>query len=138
LFQFLNGTHLMQVINRTHLSIAVLAIASLTLPSLAQAKRLGGGVKGQPSAAAPAKAPVAPTAPAAKAPTPPAAPAAPAATAAPAAGSGMMGTMGAMAVGAMVGSMAGNALASPQTPEQKAAAEKAAADKAAQAGTPAK
>ena len=43
----------------------------------------------------------------------------------------MMGTMGAVAVGAMVGSMAGSALASPQTPEQKAAA-----DKAAQAGTP--
>jgi hypothetical protein len=34
--------------------------------------------------------------------------------------------------------MAGSALASPQTPEQKAAAEKAAADKAAQAATPAK
>ena len=47
----------------------------------------------------------------------------------------MMGTMGAVAVGAVVGSMAGNALASQQTPEPK---EKAAAEKAAKAASAAK
>ncbi|MBT9474961.1 ABC transporter substrate-binding protein [Polaromonas sp.] len=114
---------------RTSLSIIALAVASLTLPSLAHAKRMGGGFKAKPATAAPAKAPAA------------AAPA-PAAAAAPAAaGSGMMGTMGAVAVGAVVGSMAGNAMAAPATPEEKekAAAKKAAAEKAAApAATPAK
>ena len=113
---------------RTSLSIVALAVASLTLPSLAHAKRMGGGMKAAPrtSAPAPAKAPAA----AAPAPavTPAAAGAAPAAAPA-AAGSGMMGTMGSMAVGAVVGTMAGGAIAGAINPEekQKAAAEKAAA-----------
>lgn len=111
---------------RTSLSIVALAVASLTLPSLAHAKRMGGGMKAAPRTSAPAPA----KAPAAAAPAPAAAPAAAAPAAAPAAaGSGMMGTMGSMAVGAVVGSMAGSAIAGAMNPEekQKAAAEKAAA-----------
>ena len=111
---------------RTSLSIVALAVASLTLPSLAHAKRMGGSTKAAPSTSAPVPA----KAPAAAAPAPVATPAAAAPAVAPAAaGSGMMGTMGSMAVGAVVGSMAGSAIAGAMNPEdkQKAAAEKAAA-----------
>ena len=112
---------------RTSLSIVALAVASLTLPSLAHAKRMGGGgMKSAPRTSAPAPA----KAPAAAAPAPAATPAAAAPTAAPApARPGMMGTMGAVAAGAVVGSMAGSAIAGGMNPEekQKAAAEKAAA-----------
>ena len=109
---------------RTSLSIVALAVASLTLPSLAHAKRMGGGMKAAPRTSAPAPA----KAPAAAAPAPAVTPAA-AAAAPAAAGSGMMGTMGSMAVGAVVGTMAGGAIAGAMNPEekQKASAEKAAA-----------
>ncbi|WP_309678662.1 transposase [Polaromonas sp.] len=67
-------------------------------------------------------APAAPTAP--KAPT--AATAAPAAAAAPAArGPGLMGTMGAVAVGAVAGSMAGNALAGGLSSDKETKAKEA-------------
>lgn len=112
---------------RTSLSIVALAVASLTLPSLAHAKRMGGGgMKSAPRTSAPAPA----KAPAAAAPAPAATPAAAAPAAAPVpARPGMMGTMGAVAAGAVVGSMAGSAIAGGMNPEekQKAAAEKAAA-----------
>ncbi|ABX35483.1 conserved hypothetical protein, conserved [Delftia acidovorans SPH-1] len=132
---------------RATASVIALAIASLTVPTLAQAKRMGSGGKSVRPASI-GKAPAQPAAPAAptasKAATPaspaapatpatPAAPAAPAAAAAPAAtpatagaaGPGMMGTLGAAAVGAVAGSMAGNALAGAMTPEKDAAAKEA-------------
>lgn len=107
---------------RATASVIALAIASLTVPSLAQAKRMGGGKTVRPASigSAPAKpaAPAAPTAAAKPAtPAPAAAPAAaapaaaPAAAAAPRAGSGMMGTMAGAAVGAVAGTMAGSAIA---------------------------
>ena len=140
---------------RATASVIALAIASLTVPTLAQAKRMGSGGKSVRPASigkAPAQpaAPAAPTASKAATPSTPAAPAAPAAptagaapAAAPAAGaapaaaapgaaaapatrgSGMMGTLGAAAVGAVAGSMAGNALAGAMTPEKDAAAKEA-------------
>lgn len=96
---------------RTSAGVIALTIASLAAPSLAHAKRMGSGGKSMSTARmSKAPAPAAPVAP--KAPAPAPAPAA-AATAAPAAARspGLMGTMGAVAVGAVVGSMAGNALA---------------------------
>lgn len=95
---------------RATASVIALAIASLTVPSLAQAKRMGGGKTVRPASigSAPAKpaTPAPAAAPAAAAPA-----AAPAAAAAPRAGSGMMGTMAGAAVGAVAGTMAGSAIA---------------------------
>ena len=90
-------------------AVIALTIASLTLPTLAHAKRMGGS-RAAPSsinrapAAAPVAAPKAPTAPpASTAPTaakaaPAAAPAAPAAAAPAAAGPGLGSTLGAAVV----------------------------------------
>ena len=106
---------------RTTASVIAVTIAALAAPSLAHAKRIGGGKSVRPAAInkAPAKpatpAPTAAAKPAtpatpASAPAAAAAPAAPAAAAAPA-GSGLMGTMAATAAGAVVGTVAGNAIA---------------------------
>ena len=124
LFNFFYLSKFMNASFRTSLSIVALAVASLTLPSLAHAKRMGGGgMKSAPRTATPAPA----KAPAAAAPAPAATPAAAAAPAA--ARPGMMGTVGAVAAGAVIGSVAGSAIAGGMNPEekQKAAAEKAAA-----------
>ncbi len=129
---------------RTSATVITLTIAALAAPSLAHAKRMGGGGR----SVAPArigKAPAAPVAPAAKAPATVAAPAAtpatpapaaaastaaPAAAAAPARGPGLMGTMGAAAVGAVAGSMAGNALAGGTASDKDAKAKEAKAKEA--------
>jgi hypothetical protein len=111
---------------RTTTSVIALTIASLAVPSLAFAKRMGSGGRTMPTARA-GNAPVAPVA--AKAPAPAAAPAvtaAPAVAAAPAArGPGLMGTMGAVAVGAVAGTMAGNALAGGTNSDKEAKAKEA-------------
>lgn len=125
----------MTSISRTAAAVIALSVAAFTLPTAAHAKRMGGGSRSIPPASigkAPAKpaAPAAPTAPAA--PSAAAAPA-PAAAAAPAArGPGMMGTMGAAAVGAVAGSMVGNAMASPNKEVTAKEAEAQAAEKEAQ------
>lgn len=125
----------MTSISRTAAAVIALSVAAFTLPTAAHAKRMGGGSRNIPPASigkAPAKpaAPAAPTAPAA--PSAAAAPA-PAAAAAPAArGPGMMGTMGAAAVGAVAGSMVGNAMASPNKEVTAKEAEAQAAEKEAQ------
>ena len=145
---------------RATASVLAVTIAAFAIPSVAQAKRLGGAKKPMARPAAVSKAPASPAAPAAPAaaqrpaaatPATPATPAAPAsAAAAPApaataaapaasAGSGMMGTVAGAAVGAVVGTMAGNALASTfqgdkaEDPNAAAKAQAAADAKAAEA-----
>ena len=132
------GKYSVKTSYRAAASVIAIAIASLTLPSLAQAKRMGSSKSVRPAsigAKAPAQpAPVAPAAAAkpAAATTAPAATAAPAAVAAtpaaaatPARGSGMMGTMAGAAVGAVAGTMAGNALAGSMGGNKEAEAKKA-------------
>ena len=111
----------------TAAAVIALTIASLTLPSLAHAKRFGGtksapaSMSRTPATAPPAvsKSPATPTTPAA----PATATAGLAAAAAPtaAAGPGLAGTLGAAVVGGAVGSMAGNALAGGLSPDKEAA-----------------
>lgn len=119
----------------TAAAVIALTVASLVAPSMAHAKRMGGG-KSAPSSfnRTPAAAPAAAARPAAP---PAAAAAAPAAAAPAAAGPGLGSTLGAAVVGGVVGSMAGSALAgSMSSPEKEAAkakqAEAAAAEKEAQ------
>ena len=126
----------MNISFRTTAGVIALTIASLAVPSLAHAKRFGKSVAPARIGKAPAApaTPVAPTAnraapatpatpatPAAPVAATPAAAPAPAAAAAPG-GSGMMGTLGAAAVGAVAGSLAGNALAGAMTPDTEATA----------------
>ena len=142
---------------RATASVLAVTIAAFAIPSVAQAKRLGGAKKPMARPAAVSKAPASPAAPAAPAaaqrpaaatPATPAAPATAAAAPAPAAaaaapaasaGSGMMGTVAGAAVGAVVGTMAGNALASTfqgdkaEDPNAAAKAQAAADAKAAEA-----
>lgn len=101
-------------------AMLVLTIASLAMPSVAQAKRLFGGVKPMPRNSV------------TKAPTPPAAPVAPAATQAPATtvapakrSPGVLGTVVAVAVGAAAGTMAGTALAGGLSSEEDRQAKEA-------------
>lgn len=117
----------------TALAVIALAVASMLAPSLAHAKRMGGGgrMMAPSRMARPATPPPAPRAPAA-APAPAVTP--PAAAAAPARGPGMMGMVGAAAVGGLAGTMAGNAMAGNNKDQTAAkakeaeAAEKEAAD----------
>ena len=95
-------------------AVLALTIASLAKPSVAQAKRLFGGVKPMPRNSV------------TKAPTPPAAPVAPATTVAPAKRSpGVLGTVGAVAVGAAAGTMAGTALAGGKSSDEDRQAKEA-------------
>lgn len=84
---------------RTVTAVLTLTIASLTLPSLAHAKRLFGGVKSAPRTSV------------TQLPAPPVAPVAPVAAAPAARSPGMLGTVGAVAVGAAAGTLAGSAIA---------------------------
>lgn len=128
----------MATLSRTAAAVIALSVAAFTLPTSAHAKRMGGSSRSiAPTSIG--KAPAKPTAPAAPAaPNAPAAPAAPAAAAAPAPaaavapaarGPGMMGTMGAAAVGAVAGSMVGNAMASPNKEVSAKESEAQAAEK---------
>lgn len=95
-------------------AVLALTIASLAMPSVAQAKRLFGGVKPMPRNSV------------TQAPTPPATPVAPATTVAPAKRSpGVLGTVGAVAVGAAAGTMAGTALAGGLSSEEDRQAKEA-------------
>ena len=104
-------------------AVLALIIASLAMPSAAQAKRLFGGVKPMPRNSV-TKAPKPPVAPAA--PMAPAATQVPATTVAPAKRSpGVLGTAGAVAVGAAAGSMAGTALAGGKSSDEDRQAKEA-------------
>ena len=121
-FIFVFGNFMRTSFYTTTFAIA-LTVASLSAPSLAQAQRFG--VRSKPMAPASiGKAQVAPVVPKAPTAVTPAA-AAPAATGR----SGMMGTMGAAAVGAIAGSMAGNALAGAASDKEAKAKEAEAAEK---------